>query len=84
MKLIKNIYKTARMIVIPCCMLTACNYLDVIPPAQADFEDTMKDQNAVENFLFTCYGYVPRCQYNPQIQISAESETKRSIFRIRD
>lgn len=43
-------------------MLTACNYLDVIPPAQADFEDTMKDQNAVENFLFTCYGYVPRCQ----------------------
>lgn len=36
--------------VIPCCMLTACNYLDVIPPAQADFEDTMKDQNAVENF----------------------------------
>lgn len=62
MNLIKNIYKTARMIVIPCCMLTACNYLDVIPPAQADFEDTMKDQNAVENFLFTCYGYVPRCQ----------------------
>jgi hypothetical protein len=35
MNLIKNIYKTARMIVIPCCMLTACNYLDVIPPAQA-------------------------------------------------
>ena len=51
MNLIKNIYKTARMIVIPCCMLTACNYLDVIPPAQADFEDTMKDQNAVENFF---------------------------------
>lgn len=25
-----------------------------------------------------------RTQYNPQIQISAESETKRSIFRKRD
>ena len=24
------------------------------------------------------------CNYNPQIQISAESETKRSIFRKRD
>ena len=59
MNLIKNIYKTARMIVIPCCMLTACNYLDVIPPAQADFEDTMKDQNAVENFLFTLKSATP-------------------------
>lgn len=51
MNLIKNIYKTARMIVIPCCMLTACNYLDVIPPAQADFEDTMKDQNAARRIM---------------------------------
>ena len=25
-----------------------------------------------------------RCLYNPQIQISAESETKRSIFREKD
>lgn len=28
---------------------------------------------------------IPRpCYYNPQIQISAESETKRSIFREKD
>lgn len=62
MKFIANIYRTVGVFIIPCCLLTACNYLDVIPPAQADFEDTMKDQKAVEDFLFTCYGYVPRCQ----------------------
>ena len=62
MKLINDMYKAAQMFLVSCCMLTACDYLDVIPPAQADFEDTMKDQNAVENFLFGCYGYVPRCQ----------------------
>lgn len=45
---------------IPCCLLTSCNYLDVIPPAQADFDDTMKDEAATLNFLFTCYGYIPR------------------------
>lgn len=58
----KIIFRTACALFVPCCMFTSCNYLDVIPPAQADFDDTMKDQNAVENFLFTCYGYVPRIQ----------------------
>ena len=43
-------------------LLSSCNYLDVIPPAQADFDDTMKDENATLGFLFTAYGYVPRCQ----------------------
>ena len=60
--LTKIISRTACTLFVPCCLFTSCNYLDVIPPAQADFEDTMKDQNAVENFLFTCYGYVPRIQ----------------------
>ena len=44
MKLITNIYKAVWALAIPCCMLTGCNYLDVIPPAQPDFEDTMKDE----------------------------------------
>lgn len=30
--------------------------------------------------VFSCFA----CGYNPQIQISAESETKRSIFREKD
>lgn len=62
MKLISRIAKIAQAVFLPCCLLSSCDYLDVIPPEQPDFEDTMKDQEAVENFLFTCYGYVPRCQ----------------------
>lgn len=60
MKLIQKINQISRLLLIPCCLLTSCSYLDVIPPAQADFDDTMKDEAATLNFLFTCYGYVPR------------------------
>ena len=60
MKLIQKIIQISRTLLIPCCLQTSCNYLDVIPPAQADFNDTMKDEAATLNFLFTCYGYIPR------------------------
>ena len=62
MKLITNIYKAVWALAIPCCMLTGCNYLDVIPPAQPDFEDTMKDEARTLEFLYSCYGYIPYSQ----------------------
>lgn len=63
MKSIKKlITRTAFALALPCCLFTSCNYLDVIPPAQPDFDDTMKDKDAVEGFLFTCYAYVPQIQ----------------------
>lgn len=37
MKLIYKIARISRILLIPCCLLTSCNYLDIIPPAQADF-----------------------------------------------
>ena len=39
-------------------LLSACNYLEVIPPEQANLDDTMKDANAVRNFLYSCYNGV--------------------------
>lgn len=60
MKLIYKIARISRILLIPCCLLTSCNYLDIIPPAQADFDDTMKDEASTLGFLYTCYGYVPR------------------------
>ena len=60
MKLKNNIIKAVWMLVMPVNLLTSCNYLDVIPPAQADFDDTMKDESATLGFLYSCYGYVPR------------------------
>lgn len=59
MKLTSKISRMAQVLIASCC-LASCNYLDVIPPAQADFEDTMKDEEATLSFLYTCYGYVPR------------------------
>lgn len=35
--------------------LPACDYLDVMPPAQPDFDDTMKDEASTLAFLHTAY-----------------------------
>lgn len=58
----KIIQKTNRYIKasLPACLLSlaACGYLDVIPPAQPDFDDTMKDEAATLGFLYTSYSYL--------------------------
>lgn len=59
MKLTSKIYQIAQALVVS-CSLASCNYLDVIPPAQPDFDDTMKDEEATMNFLYSCYVGVPR------------------------
>lgn len=59
MKLTSKITRMAQVLIASCCLIS-CNYLDVIPPAQADFKDTMKDQEATLSFLYTCYGGLPR------------------------
>ncbi len=59
MKLTSNIFKMTQVLIATCC-LVSCNYLDVIPPAQPDFKDTMKDEEATLSFLYTCYGGTPR------------------------
>ena len=51
-----------QILPVSCCLLASCDYLDVVPPAQPDFDDTMKDEAATLSFLYTCYGYVPRSQ----------------------
>ncbi|MDR2692128.1 MAG: RagB/SusD family nutrient uptake outer membrane protein [Dysgonamonadaceae bacterium] len=60
MKSTYKIAKIARIFPVFCCLMVACDYLDIIPPAQPEFEDTMKDEAATLDFLYTCYGYVPR------------------------
>ena len=38
--------------------LTACDYLDVVPPETADIPDTMKDKQDALEFLYSCYSGV--------------------------
>lgn len=50
----KYIQRAAALIMLPLA-LGACDYLDVVPPATADFDDTMKDRDAALGFLYSCY-----------------------------
>lgn len=40
--------------------LGACNYLDIVPDETVSDEDTYADKNAVRNYLYSCYGYLPQ------------------------
>lgn len=51
----KNRINKMLLVVCAACSLVSCEYLDVVPPAQPDFEDTMKDQEATLGFLYACY-----------------------------
>lgn len=62
-----------KALVIPAFMLSSCNYLDVLPPETVGPEDTMKDNNAVYDFLLSCYTAVESCK--PTSYTSYESST---------
>ena len=53
-----NILKIATGIIFPLGLLNSCDYLDVVPPEQPVFEDTMKDKSDAVNFLTSCYAGV--------------------------
>lgn len=72
-----QIAKTVQMLIASLC-LTACNYLDIIPPGQADFEDTMKDEEATLGFLYSCYSAVARS--TPFHFISAEASADEKVY----
>lgn len=77
----KFIQKTNRFIKasLSVCLLSlsACGYLDVIPPAQPDFDDTMKDEAATLGFLFTSYSYLPG--WNPYIYQQIENSADEMV-----
>lgn len=37
----------------------SCSYLDIVPEESAKEEDAFADQNAVERYLYSCYGFYP-------------------------
>lgn len=76
MKLTSKIYQIAQVLVVS-CSLASCNYLDVIPPAQPDFSDTMKDEEAVMSFLYSCYVGVPRS--NPFLHSAFEQSVDEKV-----
>lgn len=39
-----------------------CDYLDIVPDDTATLEDAFKNETTAENFIYTCYSFIP--QYN--------------------
>lgn len=70
--------KDILLIISSSVILTSCNYLDVVPSEIPQLSDAFKNEATAQNYIMgNVYGYI----YNPQIQISVVSGTKRSIFR---
>lgn len=40
------------------CSMTSCDYLDIVPPEQADLQDANKDRAGTLGFLYSCYAGV--------------------------
>lgn len=58
---------------LPLAFVQSCNYLDVVPPEQADLDDSMRDADAVLRFLYACYGEIP---YLPRIDYLCDTDER--------
>lgn len=50
-------------VVLPACLLTSCDYLDVMPPEQPTAADTMEDKDLMMSFMNSCYHAVLGSNY---------------------
>lgn len=41
-------------------IVTSCDYLDIVPDERPTEEDAFKDKKAAENYLYSCYAFMPR------------------------
>lgn len=78
MKKLKNIGKAALLLCMLSSGLTSCDYLDVVPPEQADLADATKDREATLGFLFSCYGGIR----NPMNYQSVEAASDEYVMPI--
>ena len=79
----KSIYRFILLMgLLPMCLVQSCDYLDVVPPEQADLGDSMRDADAVIRFLYGCYGeipYLPRVDYLSDTDERAEPQILNSF-----
>lgn len=55
MRLLDNIKKMGSLLMLSTCLLTSCDYLDVVPPEQPGLGDAVKDPESTLGFLYSCY-----------------------------
>lgn len=72
MKLINIIKKAGFVLIITIFGFTSCDYLDVVPPEQADLSDATKDYNSTLGFLYSCYAGVSNPMNYSTIEAAAD------------
>lgn len=56
----KTIFKFLSVVVFSMLAVSSCNYLDVLPVDELNKdEDAFKDADAIQNYLFSCYSFLP-------------------------
>lgn len=61
-------------------VLTACNYLDVLPPEQEQSEDAVKDLRSTRGFLQSCYNVTRDVIRAGAVESSADEYTVYSMW----
>lgn len=53
-------------------LMTSCDFLDIVPPEQVGMDDTVKDANETEDFLYSCYANVTNPITYTKIEFSTD------------
>lgn len=72
-----TIKKIALSAILPLGIFASCDYLDVVPPEQPEFKDTMTDATDAVNFINSCYIAVESCA--PFVYSTYEWSTDESV-----
>jgi hypothetical protein len=59
-------FKYLRIIIVAACtfLMTACNYLDLVPEGDPTLETAFSGRVNAQKYLFTCYSYLPSAEDN--------------------
>ena len=81
MKLNKNIkYVSGALMLAAGLSMSSCNFLDIVPPEQADMDDAIANADATEGFLYSCYKNVKSPIYYGSPEGSADEYALPQIW----
>lgn len=72
MKLLKNIKQWSCAFMAAMFLMTSCDFLDVVPPEQAELPDATKTVESTLGFLYSCYAGVRNPMPYTDIEASAD------------
>lgn len=74
-----RIYKTLVVAAGLALGFSSCNFLDVVPDEQVTERDTRSDRNAGINYLYSCFGYLPKVNASASMELMTGDEVITSF-----